>query len=487
VLIAFVAAITATLDLFPAETLPALRPAIRVTLHNSSRSSSAVRALGTLHIKEADGRESVAKGRLIDERDVNWSGSPRKTVQLRGHETHDYWFGELVAVPQSYSPAGDESLAAALPIDPGERTVWFDAGGLVTNRVTYTVVQPRGVDGDIFEKMLRQYRRPKLDSELAAEIVHQWPHSGYYLTALIGGGAGREEFIDRIDAALAAGVPQPWRDILLSRKGDFLTQAALTAYRNQSRLERSLSIARDARAALQELVSTGIVSPLRNSAQYNLRMMSEQSIITEFYTHYAHNDEGVTERVAPVVTCVEPLSGGGFIAHFGFSSPNAGSKYVPIGFQNRVEPGPDDAGQPSYFWRTWSDTFGVVSEGQPVTWHLDGNTAVASLDPSIPRCNRGTRDYSYAVQPLVDCVRRDKDGLFVSFGYETPSTIPRAFPIGPENRIDASANGTQPTIFLAGTHRHVIEITADQPKITWTIGAVSAIATEDFPVVCKSP
>lgn len=144
------------------------------------------------------------------------------------------------------------------------------------------------------------------------------------------------------------------------------------------RLEPALADAKEARAMLEQLLAMNGIAPLRKRAAETLPLMTEHRMVTNFYAYYARSDEGVRERVVPVADCVEPLGDGRFIARFGFTNPNFGGKYVPIGLANWMQPEPKDAGQPVWIWPmgTIHKAFAVTSAGRAVEWHLDGHVAV---------------------------------------------------------------------------------------------------------------
>ena len=83
------------------------------------------------------------------------------------------------------------------------------------------------------------------------------------------------------------------------------------------------------------------------------------------------------DPLTPIVECVEAGSDGGFLAHFGYSNPNADAISVP--FENVFDPLTADGLQPTTFQPgRVVDAFQVHSHGESLTWHLTGNQATAS-------------------------------------------------------------------------------------------------------------
>ena len=98
---------------------------------------------------------------------------------------------------------------------------------------------------------------------------------------------------------------------------------------------------------------------------------------------------GVTTRpvppppvpVTPLFSCVSPLAGGGFLAHFGYTNPNAGTVEIAAGAENGFKPPPEVRNQPTSFLAgTHNDAFQVPfgPGGLPIKWTLQGTTVGAS-------------------------------------------------------------------------------------------------------------
>jgi hypothetical protein len=83
------------------------------------------------------------------------------------------------------------------------------------------------------------------------------------------------------------------------------------------------------------------------------------------------------DPLTPTLQCVDPRPSGGFLAHFGYTNPNAFTYSNPV--DNYFEPPEADGEQPTVFQSgTFTDVFQVASGGGPLTWHLTGNQATAT-------------------------------------------------------------------------------------------------------------
>jgi hypothetical protein len=103
--------------------------------------------------------------------------------------------------------------------------------------------------------------------------------------------------------------------------------------------------------------------------------------------------------LVPLLRCVDPTPGGGFVAHFGYRNPNSDDVVKP--FENAFDPAPADRGQPTAFRPgTVGDAFQVASTGGPLTWRLTDNEVTASKD-STPSC-RGSITIVKVIHPASD-------------------------------------------------------------------------------------
>jgi hypothetical protein len=92
------------------------------------------------------------------------------------------------------------------------------------------------------------------------------------------------------------------------------------------------------------------------------------------------------------------------LAHFGYQNNSADTLNLPIGPKNLVTPGPDDAGQPTEFFKgRATNTFTkAFPSGETLRWVLGNTYAEASI--RTERCSPGT----------IDCVDTDNKALLAS-------------------------------------------------------------------------
>jgi secreted trypsin-like serine protease len=94
--------------------------------------------------------------------------------------------------------------------------------------------------------------------------------------------------------------------------------------------------------------------------------------------------------IRPRLTCVDPLGGGAFRAHFGYTSDAALALAIPPGPHSGVVGTPAlDAGQPTvYVPGTTADAFSVVFRGAAAWWLVgpDGHLRIAVASFASPRC-----------------------------------------------------------------------------------------------------
>ena len=92
------------------------------------------------------------------------------------------------------------------------------------------------------------------------------------------------------------------------------------------------------------------------------------------------------EKVIPILECVAENPDGTFTAHYGYENPNPYVIVIDANHDNAFHPGPVfRTGQPEHFAPgRVEDWFGVLFDGNGLTWVLDGNAVTANRNS--PRC-----------------------------------------------------------------------------------------------------
>ena len=150
------------------------------------------------------------------------------------------------------------------------------------------------------------------------------------------------------------------------------------------------------------------------------------------------------EPITPVLECVEAAESG-FLAHFGYTNPNATTIRPPLS-QNYFAPGDADQGQPESFDHgAHSDVFQVSWNGSDLTWNLTGNSVTASSE--LHRCAGGSLTVNKHLLPTNDPGRFNLkiDGNIEGDGSEvgdggTTGTI--AVPSGIHTVGESASSGT---------------------------------------------
>ncbi len=106
------------------------------------------------------------------------------------------------------------------------------------------------------------------------------------------------------------------------------------------------------------------------------------------FQHGCSLTPGPSLPVVPLLKCVEPGTGGGFLAHFGYANPNSTETEIPLGDDNFIQPSSADGGQSTTFAPgRLDDAFVVDSNGPDITWTLLGNDVTASADSTPCRAS----------------------------------------------------------------------------------------------------
>ena len=169
------------------------------------------------------------------------------------------------------------------------------------------------------------------------------------------------------------------------------------------------------------------------------------------------------DAITPTVTCVALNDDGTFTAFFGYSNPNSYAVNIEIGKENQFTPSPDGQGQPTSF-KPGAQTavFGVVSKGDAIVWHLDGNSAEANknsggcsqagcgLDGPTVLCRNKEETYSYTAK--VD------DQFKQSYDWFMDDT-----PLGSGKSITISGSK-----FEMGEHKIKVKVNRDYKEMAWS-------------------
>ncbi len=85
--------------------------------------------------------------------------------------------------------------------------------------------------------------------------------------------------------------------------------------------------------------------------------------------------------VVPITECVTNFGNGVYRAYFGYDNPNSVPVTIPVGIKNRIQPAPENRGQPlTLLPGRQFDAFYVDFDGNILFWKLDGNYATADKE-----------------------------------------------------------------------------------------------------------
>jgi hypothetical protein len=266
----------------------------------------------------------------------------------------------------------------------------MDEGAIRTNAATLTVREPTGVDLEVW-KFLNEVFAPYewglmswtfVKPRLTQEIQSRYPTSAYIPYFVSFGSKLRfPGDVAPFDNALAMDLPVTVRDNLLWHKAEHLAQQSRIALGSDYDLERSVALADRARDAFLELQRVAISDLMRQRAIKGLGGLNTRAMAEATLRLYASTDPPAPEKLIPRVECVTRGEGKTFTARFGYENPNKVIKVLQIGNLNQVTPAPHDQGQPRAFQLgSRSDVFTATSPGGNLTWHLDGQKAVATRD-----------------------------------------------------------------------------------------------------------
>ena len=97
-------------------------------------------------------------------------------------------------------------------------------------------------------------------------------------------------------------------------------------------------------------------------------------------------DFGNRQKIVPALECVRENPDGSYTAKFTYDNPN-GEITIPKGDNNKIEPDPISGSQPDTFSNGINSFMVVFDPSSPITWTLEGASAVATKDS--PRCSIG--------------------------------------------------------------------------------------------------
>ena len=95
---------------------------------------------------------------------------------------------------------------------------------------------------------------------------------------------------------------------------------------------------------------------------------------------------GNRQKIVPALECVRENPDGSYTAKFTYDNPN-GEITIPKGDNNKIEPDPISGSQPDTFSNGINSFTVVFDPSSPITWTLEGSSAVATKDS--PRCSIG--------------------------------------------------------------------------------------------------
>ena len=389
---------TATLRLIPESTLPGIPVSFLITVTNPTDQVLTLGNALTLKATTDGGTFDVLD--FINQKEIGLptegvdkcSGQPCLHIPPNGQRDLLVDVGPVLAdngffADRRLMKPGTYDLVLSL-YDLGR---WFEEGAAIrTNSARLTVRQPTGVDLEVWN-FLNEVASPgewvllswaSARPLLSREIQRRFPTSSYVPSVVSLGALGLPYYdVSPYDHALAMNPPLTVRDNLLLHKAGHLageSEYAISAFRD---VEQSLALADRARDAYLELQRVAFSDPMRQAAAKGLSELYTPALAREMIEYYEQNDPPAPKSVIPRVECVTPGSGKTFTARFGYENPNERYKMIQLGNLNQVTPAPRDQRQPRMFEPgKKSNVFTASSPGGNLTWHLDGQKAVATRD-----------------------------------------------------------------------------------------------------------
>ncbi|MDP9194479.1 MAG: hypothetical protein M3P06_22495 [Acidobacteriota bacterium] len=394
---------TATLRLIPESTLPGIPASFLVTITNPAGQVLTLGNLMTLKATTNAGTFDVLGimnqkefGLPLEGMDRCGQGEGAPCLHIAANGQRD------LLIDAGPVLAGNGFFADRRLMKPGtydlELTLYEfgrspEGGAIRTNAATLTVRQPTGVDLEVW-KFLNEVAAPgewellswaTAKPRLSQEIQSRYPTSAYVPSVVSLGSIDRfPGDVSAFDHALAMNPPVTVRDNLLWHKAGYLAGQSEYVLRSLRDAERAVALADRAREAFLELQRVAISDLMRQRAAKGLSHLHTREMALQEIRDYERTDPPAPEKVIPRVECVTRGSGKTFTARFGYENPNKPVKMLLIGNLNQVTPAPRDQGQPRVFKPgSRSNVFTASSPGGNLTWHLDGQKAVAKRDFAV--------------------------------------------------------------------------------------------------------
>jgi hypothetical protein len=253
---------------------------------------------------------------------------------------------------------------------------------VTSNEVTYTVVEPSGVDALAWNH-IRSVGSPWKTS-LGDQIWASWPtsrYAAYYLPQH----RPADDYASNIEICERAILLRPEPIYIQAHR---MQMAFLYVNRMDRAIEKhdvaaAIAAAERARSLYSELSREALDPAVRLSSSEQLkgRVPSPKAIV-----RLIRLLSGETVDLLPFADCVQRRADGGVYVWFGYENANSAEIRLPIGQQNRFTPAPFDRGQPTSFAPDSVHlVFAVKADAPQLTWHLQGETAHARVD-AMPPC-----------------------------------------------------------------------------------------------------
>ena len=470
-------AATASLRLFPEETLPAIPVAMQLTVVNESPTEFLLQNGAKLRVTRDAEQFQAAWPYHGEAAPLDEAGEDELRIPPGG--TAEFY------LPLGLPLHGPPFFCDTRLWEPGtyRLELVLNAVGvrpegdvpLVSSPATLTVRKTTGADEAVRQLILKaaaQATPPCVAiGSPVNEIFELYPDSEYLpFFAYEKVASSPHERIENIDFALSKGPRGPIADLLRGAKAGQYSYLRGQAF-GENDLPLAVEYAEKARDLYGEVIRQTPYPWIRIAAERaRAEIMPANELTRLFYALHAR-DRPAPIPIRPIAECAD-RTGGVLVARFGYENANEYAKMVLAGKDNALTPG--GAGKvPQYFQPgKLSNMFSAVAVAEQIVWTVNGNRAVAT--DSLPKCSTPAK--SLPIRPIVECVRHENEGVVVSFGYENPNPFALTIPIGDQNRFDGTADRGQPSVFLSGRHRNVFKVKVKEEPATWTLGTSSATA-----------